>query len=123
MEIESSSESGAVSARLEMTSNFSRRGDTCTKDSAYGDTDLVLYEWGDTAELGRIAVPGGRIGSASTGTGAEACVFHFRFEDVPDLSVYTVALVAEGELIPCRTCVLGVVTPSQEAELVFVLDY
>lgn len=118
-EIASSGDSGAVFARLEMTSNFSRQGDTCTKDSTYGDTDLVLYEWGKTAELGRIDVPSGRIGSVSTGTGAEVCIIDVRFEDVPDLSVYQVALFAEGDLVPCRTCVLSVITPSQEAEQVF----
>lgn len=115
-------ESGVLYARLEMTSNFSHQGNTCTKNGPSGGTELVLYEWGLTTELARIDMPTGRIGSASTGTGAEVCIIDIRFADMLDSSMYVLAQVAAGETFACRACVLGLVTSNVQAEQVFVLD-
>lgn len=119
--VSSSTESGIVAGRYEVHSGYFPQGDSCSISDSSSDYELSLFEWGapDSA-LARIQVPTGRIGSASDGTGGDVCIIEFRFEDVPEFSVYMVAELAAGQMDVCRACVLGLITPSQAAEQVIV---
>lgn len=120
-ELSSSSESGTVSGRVELHSGYSRRGDSCAITDSSSDYELSLFEWAAADDpLARMPLPTGRIGTTSDGTGEDACIVEFRFEDVPEYSVYIVALMAPGATFVCRACALGLITPGQDAEQVFV---
>jgi hypothetical protein len=112
---------GAVSGLLELRSGYSRQGETCGSVQVSGGTELALYEWGG-AMLASAEVSPGRIGTASDGTGRDACVLAFAFGGVPEFSVYMLSSMPVGDAPPCRACVLGLVTPSDSADQVIVLQ-
>lgn len=120
-EVSSSNESGVITGRYEIHSGYFPQGDACSTSEPYsGSYNLLLFEWSEpNVALARIPLPTGRIGPASDGTGSDVCVIEFRFGGVSDYSVYMVAEVGWGQTDICRACVLGLITPSQDAEQVF----
>ncbi len=125
-EVPSFNEPGTISARYEVHSGYSAQGDSCSlsgMSSGY-EHELSIYEWGEpNTALARMPLPNGRIGPASDGTSSGVCVFEFSFVNIPEHSVYMVASMAAGETVVCRACVLGLITPSQDAEHVLVMGW
>lgn len=120
-EVSSSNERGNVSGRYEVHSGYVPQGTSCAISGQA--PELSLFEWGDTNDaLARMELPTGRIGTASDGTGSEVCIIEFRFEDVPEYSVYMVAQTMAGQADVCRACVWGLITPSQDADQVIVRE-
>jgi hypothetical protein len=114
-------ESGTVSGRYEVHSSYSSQGESCSLTGLSSGYELSIHEWGapDVA-LARIRLPTGQIATASDGTGQNACIIEFSLEDVPEYSVYMVASLAVGQTDVCRACVLGLMTPTRNAEQVLV---
>lgn len=122
-EVSSSNESGGITGRYEVHSEYFPQGDACSISDSSFEYELSLFEWGGTdVALARMELPTGRIGSASDATGSDVCIIEFRFEDVPEYSVYMVAQTTVGDTFVCRACVLGLITPSHDAEQVFVRE-
>jgi hypothetical protein len=113
--------SGVLAGRLEAHAGYFPDGDSCTIADSSSNDELLLLEWGvpDLA-LGRIPLPEGRMGTASDGQSGDVCIIRFRFENVPEYSIYMVAQVGAGQIDVCRACVLGLMTASQGAEQVIV---
>ncbi len=119
-EVSSSNESGVITGRYEVHSGYFPQGDACSISDSSFEYELSLFEWGGSEALARMEVPTGRIGTASDGTGRDVCIIEFRFEDVPEYSVYMVAQTTVGDTFVCRSCVLGLITPSHDAEQIIV---
>lgn len=122
-EISLSNESGTISGRYEAHSGYFPQGDACSISDSSFEYELSLFEWGGAdVALARMELPTGRIGPASDGTGSDVCIIEFRFEGVPEYSVYMVAETAAGQTDVCRACVWGLITPSQDADQVIVRE-
>ncbi len=121
--ISSPSGGGMVAGRLEAHVGGVPNGDSCSVADPSSDYELALFEWGapDLA-LARIQLPEGRIGAASDGQSGDVCIIHFRFDNVPEYSIYMVAQLSVGQINVCRACVLGLITTSQGAEQVVVRE-
>jgi len=118
-ELSSQDDDGVVSGPLEVASGYTRQGETCSAESIEG-TELALFGWGDSELLVRTKLSAGRLGEATDETGREVCVFDFKFDGVPDLSVFMVSYLPVGDTVPCWTCTLGLVTHSDNAQQVIV---
>lgn len=73
--------------------------------------------------LERFSISSGHRGTASDGSGRNVCIIEFQFERDPAVSTYQIAVVGAGETDPCRACILGIITPHERAEPVFILDW
>lgn len=119
-DLSSQNEDGVISGLLELDASSFGRGATCSDGYMSQGTELALYEWGGSNVLASAELSAGQLDVASDGSNREVCRFEFTFEGVPKLSVYMVALMPSLDEAPCRSCILGLMTPGEAAKQVIV---
>lgn len=115
-------EEGVVSGVIEIHSRVNEQNGTCSTDSISEGTELAIYGWGESDMLASTMLSAGRQGNASDGMGYETCIFDFRFENVALFDIYSVAFKPADGDIPCRACYLGLVTSSENAQQVIIVN-
>lgn len=105
-----------VGAILEATQGFTKSGLTCS--TAPSSSQIGLYEYGLETRFSTATVVTGRIGVAGDGSGTEVCLMPIMFSNVPPRDLYVLA-TSYGDDFPCRACVYGLITASQDGEAVF----
>jgi len=107
---------GTVGATLEATRGFTKSRSTCSPTPS--SSQIGLFEYGLQTKFASATVGTGMLGIATNGSGAEVCLIPITFADVPLRSLYILA-TSFGEDMPCRACVYGLITTSQNGEAVF----
>lgn len=108
--------SNTFGATLEASQGFTKSGSTCSP--APPSSQIGLFEYGLKSKFATATMRTGILGVATNGSGAEVCLVPVVFNDVPSRSLYILA-TSYGDDMPCRACVYGLITTTQNAEAVF----
>jgi hypothetical protein len=111
---------GSTGAVLELKQGYSESGSTCS--AAPSDAQLGLYEYGLETRFSIATMNIGKMGEATDGSGKAVCHIPVLFDNVPPRDIYILA-TSYGNDIPCRACVYGFITPTDNAEIVFLQQW
>jgi hypothetical protein len=107
---------GSTGAVLELRQGYSQSGASCS--AAPSDSQVGLYEYGLETRFSIATMDTGKMGEATDGSGEAVCHIPVLFDNVPPRDIYILA-TSYGDDIPCRACVYGFITPTNNAEIVF----
>jgi len=107
----------SAGAIIELSQGFRTSGSTCSPTTL--DSQFGLYEFRLETKLSPGTLGTGQVGSATDGSGREVCHVPVLFSDVPPKDIYILA-TSYGDEPPCRACVYGFITTTDNAEIVFV---
>lgn len=108
-----------VGATLEAKEGYSASGASCYV--AEPVSEIGLYEIGVEFRFSTATVGIGQLGTATDGSGTEVCLLPVVFSYIPHLDLYVLAAAGVDET-PCRACVYGLITTTNDAEAVFPVE-